>query len=232
MTSLPSSALFPGSLAEATGVQKDLAAKVVTRDDLPAVRLVGGADISHNPRDPSHIVHAAFVTLDAADARLVTAASATGVARFPYVPGFLGFREVPALVEAWEKLAAKPDLVFVDGHGISHPRGLGIASHLGVVLDIPTIGVAKSILVGTVETPVADEPGSRSPLIWKGRTIGMAVRTRKRASPVYVSTGHRISLETAVAWVLRMGRGYRLPEPTRQAHLASNAARRAAQTAE
>jgi deoxyribonuclease V len=143
----------------------------------------------------------------------------------PYVPGLLGFREIPALLAAWEKLRAKPDLVLVDGHGVAHPRRLGIAAHLGVMLDVPAIGVAKSVLVGGEDPPLADEPGAETPLVWRGERIGTALRTRRRSNPLYVSIGHRVSLETAVAWVRRATNTYRLPEPTRQAHLAANALR-------
>jgi len=146
-------------------------------------------------------------------------------AAMPYVPGLLGFREVPALLAAWEKLRAKPDLLLVDGHGVAHPRRLGIAAHLGVVLDVPAIGVAKSILVGAEDPPLPDEAGTETPLAWKGERIGTALRTRRRANPLYVSIGHRVSLPTAVAWVRRATVAHRLPEPTRHAHLAANALR-------
>ena len=145
---------------------------------------------------------------------------------FPYIPGLLGFREVPLLVELYQKLTLKPDLLFVDGHGICHPRKLGIASHLGIVLDIPTIGVAKSILVGEIEKPLGDDIGSLSPLIWKGETIGMAVRTKRRCSPLIISAGHKVTLDYAVELVLSCLKGYKLPEPTRQSHLAAGICRK------
>jgi deoxyribonuclease V len=159
------------------------------------------------------------------DLRVVETAGAVARAAMPYVPGLLGFREIPALLAAWEKLRAKPDLLLVDGHGVAHPRRLGIAAHLGVVLDVPSIGVAKSVLVGAEEAPLADEPGAETPLVWRGERIGTALRTKRRSNPLYVSIGHRVSQETAVAWVRRATGTYRLPEPTRQAHLAANALR-------
>jgi deoxyribonuclease V len=158
--------------------------------------------------------------------RVVGAAHAERRSDFPYVPGFLGFREVPCLLDAFARLPSPPDLVFVDGHGISHPRRLGIATHLGVLLDRPTIGVAKSILVGAPAGELPDEPGSSVPLVWRGAEVARVLRTKKRVKPVYISTGHLVSLPSAVAWAMRAARGYRLPEPTRQAHIAANAFRR------
>ncbi|MFA5614064.1 MAG: endonuclease V, partial [Methanoculleus sp.] len=142
------------------------------------------------------------------------------------IPGLLTFREGPALVEAFSRLQSEPDVIFFDGQGIAHPRGLGIASHMGILLGRPTVGVAKSLLVGTVEEPGAAR-GSTSPMLHDGETIGMAVRTKDRTKPVYISVGHRIDLFRAVDLVLATARGYRLPEPTRQAHLFANVVRRA-----
>ncbi|MNX97927.1 Endonuclease V [compost metagenome] len=142
----------------------------------------------------------------------------------PYIPGLLSFREIPILLEAWERLEHSPDLVVVDGQGRAHPRRFGIASHLGVLLDRPTIGCAKSLLTG-VPGELAPERGSLAPLMAGHEQVGYAVRTKDRVNPVYVSCGHRVSNETAARWVLACARGYRLPEPTRQAHLASNALR-------
>lgn len=228
MVSIPNNWLYPPSLAVAAEVQRDLAARVITEDMFGAVRSIGGADISHNPRLPDAPVHAAIVTLDWPALNMAQVGQATMPPRFPYVPGYLGFRECPSLVAAYAQLAnAPPDLIFVDGQGLSHPRGFGIACQLGVLLDVPTIGVAKSILVGRPAGPLGEDPGDRVPLVWKGRTIGMALRTKRRSNPLFVSTGHRVSLETAVAWVLDCTRGYRMPEPTRQAHLAANRIRRA-----
>jgi deoxyribonuclease V len=164
------------------------------------------------------------VVLDAAFA-VMAQATESRIADFPYVPGYLGFREVPALVAAWARLGRKPDLLLVDGQGLAHPRGLGLACHLGLVLDVPTIGVAKSLLVGTAEPGPA--AGDVAPILWKGARLGMALRTRRGALPLFVSVGHRVSLDTAVAIVRAACDGRRLPVPIRAAHEAANAARRA-----
>jgi deoxyribonuclease V len=218
--------LHPPDLATAKAAQVALAARVVARDEHGPVRLVGGVDISSNRFDPEDMVYAAVVVLSLPDLAVVATAAARARATMPYVPGFLGFREIPALLEAWARLATIPELVLVDGHGLAHPRGLGIAAHLGVVLDVPSVGVAKSLLVGHPEGPVPEEAGAEVALVWKGRRLGTVLRTKRRSNPLYVSVGHRVSPEGAVAWVRRTTAGYRLPEPTRQAHLAANAFRR------
>ena len=185
------------------------------------MRLIGGADASATRFDPDRAVYAATVALDWP--ALVPRAQAGAVTRggLPYIPGLLGFREVPALAEAWAKLAVKPDLLFVDGHGVAHPKGLGIACLLGLVLDVRTIGVAKWVLVGKVEGDLPDAPGATAPLMWRGKRIGTALRTRRGANPLYVSPGHRVSPGTALHWVWDTLRGRRLPEPTRLAHEAA-----------
>ena len=223
---IPDSWLYPPSLTVAADVQRELARRVVREDALNPVHLLAGVDTSMKWRDTKGPIHAAVVLIRWPSLERQATAALSAPSPIPYVPGFLGFRECPSLVGAYRQLPAPPDLIFVDGHGISHPRGLGIASHLGVLLDRPSIGVAKSILVGEPLGPLGEEPGDRTPLVWKGQTIGMALRTRRRARPLYVSTGHRISLETAVDWVMQATRGYRLPEPTRLAHEAANDQRR------
>ena len=135
---------------------------------------------------------------------------------FPYVPGLLSFREIPALLAAFRKLRSKPDVIFVDGHGFAHPRRMGIASHLGMVLDCPTIGCAKSVLVGEAEEP-ADEQGAATELTHKNELIGIVLRTRPGTKPIYISTGHRVSLESAVKFALAATDGFRVPKPTREA---------------
>jgi deoxyribonuclease V len=217
----------PATAAAARAMIPHLAARVVVQDRLGEVRVIGGADASAMRLDPDRTVHAALVALDVPGLRILGSAGAVRRGGLPYIPGLLGFREAPALAEAWARLEPKPDLLMVDGHGQAHPRGLGIASLLGVLLDAPTIGVAKSLLVGQVEGDLPAAPGAVAPVVWKGTQIGIALRTRRAANPVYVSAGHRVGLPTALDWVRRTLRGYRLPEPTRAAHAAAAEVRRA-----
>lgn len=223
---IPRERLYPASLAAAVKIQKELAERVVIADQLPEVKTLGGMDVSNNLRDPEQIIYATVIALNAQSLTLSAVYNSALKQTFPYISGFLGFREAPALLQAIDQMPALPDVTFVDGHGISHPRGLGIASHIGVLLDIPTIGVAKSILVGKPEGVLGEAPGSQIPLVWKGKKIGTVLRTKQRCNPLYIAPGHKVSHETAVELVLKYLRGYRLPEPTRQAHLMANAHRK------
>lgn len=225
---IPRSWLYPDSLATAADVQRQLSKRVSLEDspELLNIRYIGGVDVSNTLYDPENMIHAAMVVLQARSLIFQEASHLSERSEFEYIPGYLAFREVPALVKAYQALAVRPDLIFVDGHGISHPRGLGIASHLGVVLDCPTIGVAKSILVGKPAGELGSEPGDQAPLFWKDRQIGVVLRTKRRTNPLFISPGHKISMESAVAWVMNTLKGYRLPEPTRQAHLEANRVRR------
>jgi deoxyribonuclease V len=227
MRDIPNDWLYPGSLENAARIQRLLAEQVRVEDGFDAVNTIGGTDVSNNIYDPEQRVYAAVVTLTSQDLTVQAQSCVMEKAPLPYVPGFLGFREAPALVRAYQQLQTVPDVLLVDGHGISHPRGLGIASHLGVLLDRPTVGVAKSILVGNPADTLGNQPGDRVPLIWRGQVLGMVVRTKRNVQPVYVSVGHRICLEKAVELVLASVSRYRLPEPTRQAHLAANTCRKA-----
>lgn len=219
--------ISPDGIPAATAAQREIAAAAERADRIGSVRRIAGVDTSMKWRDSRGPIHAAVAPMAWPLADPIDPACATLVPDIPYVPGYLGFRECPALLAAWERLAERPDLILVDGHGISHPRRCGIATHLGVLLDVPTIGCAKSILCGRVEGELGDAPGSRAPLVDRGEVVGMALRTRARALPIYVSTGHRVSLETAIDWVQRLGDGRRLPLPIRLAHDAANATRRA-----
>jgi deoxyribonuclease V len=218
--------LHPWNLSakEAIVLQRQLAEQVVLANSLPApIRTVAGVDVSYKRR--GRLFHAAVVVLDYATQQRRDAATATGEVNFPYVPGLLSFRELPILLQAFEKLATVPDVVLADGQGIAHPRRLGLASHLGLWLDLPTIGCAKTRLCGE-ELPPAEERGQWTALRQDGEEIGRIVRTRSRVKPLYVSPGHKVDMSSAMTVVLQCGRGYRLPEPTRQAHLLSNATRR------
>lgn len=187
------------------------------------VKTIAGCDISFNKYDPT--IYAGIVVLRLPSLEVVEEVGVVSETKFPYVPGLLSFRETPSLLEAWERLKTEPDAVMFDGQGLAHPRRVGIASHVGLMLERPTLGCAKSVLVGKYEEP-AQERGSWTPLVDKGETVGAALRTKNRVQPVYVSPGHLIDLEGAVELVLKTDGGYRQPEPTRRAHLLVNALRR------
>lgn len=217
--------LYPKTYEEAKNAQKEMAELVSLRDSFSSFSTIAGVDVSNIPFDPEERIFAAAVLFSHPGFELLETMVRAERQEFPYIPGLLGFREAPALVEAVSSLSTRPDLILVDGHGISHPRGLGIASHIGVLLDIPTIGVAKSILVGKSNEPLVDEVGSTTPLLYKGKEVGRLLRSKKRCNPLIISSGHKVSLDTAVAIVKEYLTTYRLPEPTRHAHLAANAYR-------
>jgi deoxyribonuclease V len=199
---------------EATQIQKRLAPEV-TEDSLPSdVETVAGIDVSI--RDDT--AQAAVAVLKLPDLELVDRAIHRTEVPFPYVPGLLSFRETPPVLPALEQLSVTPDVLMTDSHGRAHPRRFGFACHLGVLLDHPTLGVAKSILVGDPEGALDAEKGSRVPLVAEGETVGAVLRTRTDVNPVYVSVGHRIPLTDAVALALDCSPRYKIPEPTRQAH--------------
>ena len=204
--------------AEAIELQRRLAAAVEAVPLSHAVRMVAGVDCALFDRN--RMIVSAAVLMDAATMQVVATAHEAQPVRFPYVPGLLSFREAPAEIAALERLPQRPDLVMVDGVGIAHPRRLGIASHVGLWLDLPTVGVAKSRLVGRHE-PVGEERGACAQLFDGGQVVGAVLRTREKVKPVYVSVGHRITLEEALRWTLRLLSRYRLPEPTRAAHNAA-----------
>jgi len=214
------------SLQEAERLQRELRERLVLAPPAGfAPRLAAGADVS-TTKD-ADTAYAGFVVIDMTTFATVAEATAVVEVPFPYVPGFLSFREIPALVEAWRKLEVRPDVLVVDGQGIAHPRRMGLACHAGLVFGLPTLGCAKSILVGT-HAPLDEERGATAPLISRHETIGMAVRTRTGVTPVYVSPGDHIDLPTAVDLVLRLTPNgkYRLPETTRRAHKLVNDVRK------
>ena len=206
------------SPAEALDIQRSLAAQVTRSSQVTTPRFIAGVDIS--AANAQGMATGAVVVLEYPELRVVETQVAQGRPNFPYVPGLLSFRESPLTLAACEKLTITPDLILVDGQGIAHPRRLGLASHLGLFLDTPTIGCAKSLLCGQHEEPGA-KPGSYAEVVDRGETIGVALRTRPGVKPVYVSIGHKVDLETAIYWVMKCCRDYRLPEPTRLAHLAA-----------
>lgn len=196
-------------------IQQELRSEVITVDQFGPIRYVAGVDVGFE--DAGTVTRAAVAVLSLDDLKLQDRAIARRPTTFPYIPGFLSFREVPAVLDALQQLTVIPDLLLCDGQGIAHPRRFGIACHLGLLTDLPSIGVAKSLLVGR-HAEVPDERGSWQPLTHKGETIGVALRTRPKTKPVYISVGHRISLETAIAYVMQCTTKYRLPETTRFAH--------------
>ncbi|HZO26618.1 MAG TPA: deoxyribonuclease V [Chloroflexota bacterium] len=203
--------------AEARALQRQLAREVVQEDRFGEIRTVAGVDLGF-PRTPdgNELARAAVVVLRWPDLDLVEERVVEQPVAFPYIPGLLSFREAPVGLAAIRSLEIRPDLLLVDGQGLAHPRRCGIACHLGLLLDLPTVGCAKSILTGHAEEP-GPNPGDWTPLVNRGETIGAALRTRPKTKPIYVSIGHRISLASAIELVSQCGRGYRLPEPTRLA---------------
>lgn len=205
---------WDGDVARARAVQTELALRVRIEDDYPPLRLIAGVDVGFEA--DGTITRAAAVLLDAQTLQPQAEALARLPTRMPYIPGLLSFRELPAVREALRRLPQVPDLIFVDGQGIAHPRGLGIAAHLGVITGLPTIGVAKSILVGT-HGAVGERRGDRADLHYRGKLIGTVLRTKDRIKPLIVSPGHRVSLASAAELVLACCTRYKLPEPTRLA---------------
>lgn len=200
---------------DAVALQKRIAGRVMRDDDFGDVACVAGVDVGFE--EGGRVARAAVALLAFPSLQLLGWAVAREPTRFPYVPGLLSFREIPVVRAALKKLRRRPDLVLVDGQGLAHPRRLGIACHLGLVTGLPTIGVAKSLLVGE-HRPPGRRRGAWTPLVHRDEVVGAALRTRPGVAPVYVSIGHRVSLESAVRFVLACGSGYRLPDTTRWAH--------------
>jgi len=214
---------FDLSPSEARRLQEELAPLVVAGPplDLSAVRYVAGADVSTQ----GDRAFATVVVLEFPGLSPVEVKGFEAPLEFPYVPGLLSFRELPAVVGALREVETRVDVLILDAQGLAHPRRLGLASHLGIFLDVPTVGCAKSRLVGSFEEP-GREKGSATDLVHGGEVVGRVVRTRDGVSPVYVSVGNRIDLASAVDLVLACCTRYRLPETTRQAHNAANRLRR------
>ena len=201
--------------SDAIALQEQLRQYIITEDQLGSVQRVVGVDVGFE--EQLTITRAAVAVLSYPGLELIETAIARRPTRFPYVPGLLSFREIPAVLAALERLATAPDLLLCDGQGIAHPRRLGIASHLGLITDIPSIGVGKSRLFGTY-SKVPEQKGEWTPLRAGNEVIGAVLRTRPGVKPIFVSPGHRISLETALAYVMGCTTRYRLPETTRHAH--------------
>jgi deoxyribonuclease V len=204
--------------AQALELQLKLASQVSRTNQVISPRYIAGVDISVDRE--RGMGRGAVVVLSYPELEIAEVQTVEDSIDFPYVPGLLSFREAPITLAACEKLDITPDLILVDGQGFAHPRRLGLASHLGLFLDVPTIGCAKSRLCGSHFEP-GDEAGSHAELLDKDEVIGAALRTKAKVNPIYVSIGHKVDLETAIYWTLQCCRGYRLPEPTRLAHLAA-----------
>lgn len=208
---------------EAVKLQRSLRERVQIVPLRQRIETIAGADISFNKFSP--VMHAGIVVLSLPSLEVVEEVGIVSETKFPYVPGLLSFRESPSVLEAWSKLKTEPDAVMFDGQGIAHPRRIGIASHVGLMINRPTIGCAKSVLVGKFTAP-EPERGSWSEMVDKGEVIGAAVRTKTNVQPIYVSPGHLIDLAGAIELTLACDGGYRQPEPPRRAHLLVNALRR------
>jgi deoxyribonuclease V len=216
------------SPAEAWRLQGEIASRVIEGPplDLSRVRYVAGADVSTQ----GDLGYATVVVLSFPDLSVVEVRGYESRLTFPYVPGLLAFREIPLVVGALREVESEVDAVIFDAHGLAHPRGMGLASHLGIFVDVPSVGCAKSRLVGEHEEP-GPEKGDTADLVYRKKVVGKVVRTRPRVSPVYVSVGNRIDLVSSVDLVLQCCTRYRLPETTRQAHNAANRLRRGADPA-
>lgn len=211
--------VWPETLEEAQAIQEQLRGQVVARDEFGPLRTIAGVDAGYEGDQAK----AAVVVLAYPSLEPLAYTLAYAPAPFPYIPGFLSFREAPAVLKALEQISVKPDMLMIDGQGIAHPRRLGIAAHVGVLTNMPAIGCAKSLLCGH-HGPVPDERGASVPLVHRGEQIGAVLRTRVNVKPLYISIGHRVSLATALDIVMSCVTKYRLPETTRAADgLASHA---------
>ena len=202
---------------EAIKIQESLKSRIILENSFNNLndKLIAGADVSYNKKNS--LFYAGIVVFELDAMQKIDEVTASGKVDFPYIPGLLSFREAPILLKAFSKIKTNPDIVILDAQGIAHPRGIGLATHIGLLLDKPTIGCAKTKLIGEYNE-VGKDTGCRSPLKIEGKTVGAVLRTRKNVKPVFISPGHYIDLPTSVDLVLKTCRGYRLPEPIRQAH--------------
>ena len=220
------------SPSQAVALQREMAGRVLQQPlDISKNETVAGADISFNKFSHNtfpETIYAGIVVLKFPSLEIMEKSGVVSRTKFPYIPGLLSFREIPALLEAWEKLQNTPDILICDGQGMAHSRRFGVACHAGILMERPTIGCAKSVLVGKFEEPEIVR-GSWQKMIHREETVGAALRTKNKVAPVYVSPGHLIDLPTSIEVRLCCDSGYRIPEPTRQAHLFVNELRLRAQ---
>jgi deoxyribonuclease V len=203
------------SIAEAIGIQRTLCGRLILKGESARIKHVAGCDVHYDAKRDRMI--AAVVVMRLRDFAIIETVVTTEKVEFPYVPGLLSFREAPALLEAFGRVRGSVNAVLLDGQGIAHPRGFGLACHVGLLLDIPTVGCAKSRLVGE-HSPVPREAGSHVPFVYGERVVGEVVRTRDGVKPLFISPGHRIGIAAARRLVLRACGGFRIPEPLRRAH--------------
>ncbi|HEY8963536.1 MAG TPA: deoxyribonuclease V [Alphaproteobacteria bacterium] len=205
----------PKNASEALSIQQAMRGRVqVTHDDFDKIERIAGIDVGYDP--VRNVSKAALVLLDIENLKPIVSITAEDPTPFPYIPGLLSFREAPVIIRALEQLKEIPDILFIDGQGIAHPRRLGVAAHMGVLTGLPSIGIAKSLLCGNYKEP-GPLKGSKSTLTHKGEIIGTVLRSKEKCKPLFISPGHRITLDTAVDLVERCLTRYRLPEPTRLA---------------
>lgn len=208
---------------EAVRIQKQLRSQISIQAYTGVPRLIAGVDVSFTRFERE--IYAGIVLLSFPEMQVLSYVTVISESTFPYIPGLLSFREIPALLQAWKLLPHKPDLIVVDGHGIAHPRRLGIATHLGLELDVPTIGCAKKPLVGHFNEP-GPALGSSTPVFDHGEEIGLSLRSKLNVKPIFISPGHRTDIPSSKELILACIRRHKLPEPTRQAHLVVNRLRR------
>lgn len=212
------------SYKEAIRLQDTLKDLLILKKPQGKVCTVAGTDVSYDKASGRFFAGVVVFKLNGT-LELIEEVTAVGKVRFPYIPGLLSFREAPILLRAFKRLKNNPDVILFDGQGIAHPRNFGLASHMGVILDRPSIGCAKSRLIGE-HAEVENEPGAYAKLLYKNRIVGAVLRTKKNTNPVYVSPGHKINLTCAIRIVLTTCRGYRIPEPIRRAHILVNELRK------
>jgi deoxyribonuclease V len=203
--------------------QEKEANSILIKGKLTGIKYLAGVDMSH--AQGSSLLYATVVVMRAHNLEIVEVAHASKEASFPYVPGYLSYREGPVLVAAIKKLKTVVDLWFFDGQGLAHPRHFGLACHMGLLLNKPAIGVAKKLFVGEHD-PVGIRAGNRKPLKFENQIVGEVLRTKSKTAPVYVSPGHKLSVKEAGNWAFKVSKGWRIPEPTRQAHIHVNRFRR------
>lgn len=207
---------WPASYREGVEIQERLRSEVVLQPFHGRLRLIGGVDAAVDKKEKR--IYVSILIFSYPGLELVEEATASEDTVFPYIPGLLSFREGPAIITAYQRLMTRPDVMVFDGQGIAHPRGFGVASHMGVLLGLPTIGCAKSRLVGEYKEP-GFKKGDFSRLFYEGKEVGAVLRTKDGVRPVFVSPGHRIDLKSSIDIILSLCRGYRLPEPVRLAHI-------------